>query len=174
MPPKRVPVSAVGISPRETRLANRSQANVSAPKRSKSTLASHRASQATPAAIQNQPQLTGDQFGTLLQSVEALTAAVRAQYTPAPVASDNRRAADVLQESTVDDPWAFNDTGIDDFAGVSVTEGMSHLHSILICLLLRNYLVLLGNYLELLAMVTMVFASIYPKLGRVSKYINYF
>jgi hypothetical protein len=133
MPPKRGRTPAAGISPREARLHNRSQTNEPAPpalKRSKSTPAFRRAPQVAPAFAQNQPQFAGDQFGALLQSVEALTAVVRAQsvqHALAPVASDNRRPADLVQHP-VEDLSTFMDAGIDgDFDGVSVAEGMSHL-----------------------------------------------
>ena len=88
--------SAAGILPREARLNNRSQDNEAtppAPKRSRSTPAFRRTPRVAPAAAQNQPQFTGDQYGALLQSVEALAAVVCAQSVqqfPAPVASDNR------------------------------------------------------------------------------------
>jgi hypothetical protein len=102
--------------------------------------------------------LSGDQLGALLQSVEALAAAVRAQSAqnipapqpaqnipapqpaqnipapqpaqniPTPVASDNRRPAD-LAEHLAFDPLAFEHTAIDDFDVVPIAEDRSDLHS---------------------------------------------
>ena len=138
MPPKRGRPPGAGVSPREARLNNRSQANEPtppAPKRSKSTPAFRRTPQVAPAAAQNQPQGEGDRYDSLRQTVEALAAVVRAQsvqHNLAPVASDNRRPADLVQHP-VDAPLAFVDaplafTGGNDFDSVSVAEGMSHLH----------------------------------------------
>ena len=118
MPPKRVrvPAAAAAISPREARLRNRSRAPEPTPPASKrGRTATPRPARVAPVAVQNQPQVEIDQVGALLRTVDALTAAVRAQSarnTPAPVASDNRRPEGLLLR-TVDDPLAFGDTAAD-------------------------------------------------------------